>query len=530
MEARLEAVEGDLADHGVDPILDLPREKPLALGLSGVGQQLLEHQALAEDRGGLGQGQRRVGQQGAQRRAECLVHSVAQLMGQGQHVAPLAHIVHEDVGVPLGIHRVRIGARLFARPGPRIDPRVGKEGLGRVGELGREGGKAVQHHGLCLIPTVGARLCGIQRRIAIPLVEVGPAHGLGFQPIVAMADAFVAFHHRGLEGRHGVGVDLVGDMSRGGGVGIFPPAVLNLLFERQRIEAERQGRAARVQRLGQGLGRLLAPSAIRIRKPVQHLRQCKGLRTCLGRELAKRLVAEAAPVRHRGTAVDQHPLQVGRKFVGPRQANAPHPGPPARRRRVGAERRLDLVVVELVDLQRKVQAVRGDLRGAGAQVRLELRPGSVVARDRDSQAGVGAHAPQTIRGLLIEPDGLVQQFSQDARVSPGGDEPALERHQGVIGDLRGAQVRLNPRIAAAGIEVVEIPLGKGVGLEGRVHGNRLADPPPEGEHPMPVSGCASPGTCGRRPRRARGARALGPRPCRKPGACRPSTGRPRPRR
>ncbi len=84
----------------LSPSSILPASSRAVRSFGGLGQQALEHQALAEDRGGLGQGQRRVGQQGAQRRAQGLVHGVAQLVGQGQHVAPLAHVVHEHVGVP----------------------------------------------------------------------------------------------------------------------------------------------------------------------------------------------------------------------------------------------------------------------------------------------------------------------------------------------------------------------------------------------------------------------------------------------
>ena len=46
-----------------------------------------EDEALAEDRGRLGQGQGGIAQQGAERRAQGLVHGVAEYMGQGQHVA-----------------------------------------------------------------------------------------------------------------------------------------------------------------------------------------------------------------------------------------------------------------------------------------------------------------------------------------------------------------------------------------------------------------------------------------------------------
>ena len=66
MQQRLELVEGDLADHRVQHVLDLAGQHQTAAGRVGLGiQQRAEGQHLAEHAGRLGQGQRRAGASGS---------------------------------------------------------------------------------------------------------------------------------------------------------------------------------------------------------------------------------------------------------------------------------------------------------------------------------------------------------------------------------------------------------------------------------------------------------------------------------
>ena len=76
-------------------------------------EQRAEGQHLAEDRGGLGQGQRRIGHQRALRPRQHLMHAMAQLMGQRHHVAGAAVVVQQDIG--MGARRRPDGRR---RPAP----------------------------------------------------------------------------------------------------------------------------------------------------------------------------------------------------------------------------------------------------------------------------------------------------------------------------------------------------------------------------------------------------------------------------
>ncbi len=111
----LERIERDLAHHRVDHVLDLGREHRLALLGVRIGrrQQPLEGQHLAEHARGFRQRQRRRRHQRTVRRRQHLMHAVTQFMRQRHHVARLALIVEQHIGVR---RRRRSDAR--RRPAP----------------------------------------------------------------------------------------------------------------------------------------------------------------------------------------------------------------------------------------------------------------------------------------------------------------------------------------------------------------------------------------------------------------------------
>ena len=119
VQPALEVVEGDLPDHGVDHVLDLRGEEDLARRLVRRRvEQPAEGQHLAEDARRLRERQRRRGQELPLRRRQPLVHAVAELVRQRHHVALLAEVVEQHVGVHVGHRRVREGARRLARASP----------------------------------------------------------------------------------------------------------------------------------------------------------------------------------------------------------------------------------------------------------------------------------------------------------------------------------------------------------------------------------------------------------------------------
>ena len=139
MDAALEGVERDLPHHRVDHVLDLGGEHGLALLLvGGLGEQLLEGQHLAEHARGLGERQRRRRHQRAVRRRQHLVHAVAELVRERHHVARLALVVQQHVGVRRRHGRMRERAGRLARPRRRVDPAVLEEALGDRRHLRRE--------------------------------------------------------------------------------------------------------------------------------------------------------------------------------------------------------------------------------------------------------------------------------------------------------------------------------------------------------------------------------------------------------
>lgn len=139
VQLAFEIVEGDLAHDRVDHVLDLAGQQRLALGfVGGLGQQRAEGQHLAEDRGGLGQRQRRRGQQLALCRRQALVDAVAQLMRQRHHVARLAEIVQQHIGVDGGHGRMGKGTRRLAGFHRRIDPAALEEGCASSASFGEK--------------------------------------------------------------------------------------------------------------------------------------------------------------------------------------------------------------------------------------------------------------------------------------------------------------------------------------------------------------------------------------------------------
>ena len=136
VHGALERIERDLPHHGVDHVLDLAGEQRLALlGVLGLRQQPLEGQHLAEHAGGLGQRQRRRRHQRSVLGRQHLVHAMAEFMRQRHHVARLALVVHQHIGMRRRRGRMRERARRLARPHRRIDPAIGEETFRDRGHL-----------------------------------------------------------------------------------------------------------------------------------------------------------------------------------------------------------------------------------------------------------------------------------------------------------------------------------------------------------------------------------------------------------
>ena len=96
VDAFLELKKGGLPDDSIQHVLDLAGEQVAALPLvGGFRQELAESQHFAEDTGGFGESQGRVGHQVAVFCRQYLMDTVAELMGQRHDVAGFALVVQQ---------------------------------------------------------------------------------------------------------------------------------------------------------------------------------------------------------------------------------------------------------------------------------------------------------------------------------------------------------------------------------------------------------------------------------------------------
>ncbi len=186
VEPFLEAVESDLADDGVEPVLDLAGEQCLFFVLGCGGDQVFEHQAFGEDRRRFRQSERCIGENRAQGLAQGLVHGMAELVRQGQDFAPITGEVEHDVGVAVRGHRVGVGARRLARAGRGVDPGLIKEDAGAVLEFRAHLGEGLQHDRLGFIPAIKSLHVLGKGGIAVPEIQLLLAEDLGLHGVIPM--------------------------------------------------------------------------------------------------------------------------------------------------------------------------------------------------------------------------------------------------------------------------------------------------------------------------------------------------------
>ena len=103
----------------------------------GVVEQAAEDDLLGEHRGRLGDGQRRVLVEDALLAGERLVQAVAELVGEGEHVAAAVGVVEHHVGVDRGHGRGAEGAAALDGRRRRVDPALVEEALDDLGGLVR---------------------------------------------------------------------------------------------------------------------------------------------------------------------------------------------------------------------------------------------------------------------------------------------------------------------------------------------------------------------------------------------------------
>ncbi len=142
---------------------------------------------------------------------------MAKLMGQGQDIAALAHIVEKHKGVMVRGHRMGIGPRGLARPWLSIDPWSIKNIPCPLGHGWRQPRKRIQYQSLGLIPAILPRPFLIERGIAVPMIKGLAAHRLGLEGIVAVRQTRIGLNHRRFERLNRFRINLIGKVTRMGG-------------------------------------------------------------------------------------------------------------------------------------------------------------------------------------------------------------------------------------------------------------------------------------------------------------------------
>ena len=130
MDRMLEPVHSNLPEYGGDCIVYFTHQhgEPIG-GVLLLRKHSPEHDHLAEDRGGLGSGQWRIGLQDPLPPRQILVYAVAKFVRQRLHIARSSRKVQEDVRVSTRHGAVTKGASLFTGSRRGVNPMAVEEKL-----------------------------------------------------------------------------------------------------------------------------------------------------------------------------------------------------------------------------------------------------------------------------------------------------------------------------------------------------------------------------------------------------------------
>ena len=332
--------------------------------------------------------------------------------------------------------------RLAGRGG-RVDAVVVEERARRVAELGRERGVGVEHEVLGVLPVDGlvvARHGGH----AVVVGELVDPEQLGLEAIPA-AGELVAVAHRAQQGLDRLVGRLVGEVARREPVGVAAQAVVGRLVVQERVEDERAGPQAGLERDGHGLGRAAADVAVGRHEVRQRAveRDRLGRRVEVDRDGGDVLAEQAPPGRRARDRLLVEDLLLG---LG-EQVRAVAPGGaqevPGGVEAVGAHELLGLGVVEGCPLELEEQQLGLDRRALLLHALHERADRGIGGVDAEAQHRVVAGAAGELGELLQLADG-------------GGERGRVE-----VGDAAG--VGLGERLRARR-GLVEQPVGARVVL------------------------------------------------------------------
>ena len=173
------------------------------------------------------------------------VDAVAELVREREHVTAARGVVEQHVRRRRGHGGRAECAPALGRAHRGVDAPLAEEALGKLAELGREGGVALEHDPLGAREGERGHVLGDGRH-AVVVGEALDAEQLRLQAIPAARDLLARAH--GLDQRaHGLIARLVGEVARRQPVRVATQAVVDRLVREQRVEKER----ARAQAWGE---------------------------------------------------------------------------------------------------------------------------------------------------------------------------------------------------------------------------------------------------------------------------------------
>ncbi len=464
MQALLEFIKGDLTHHGVQHILDLARQHDLALGRIALFlQQGPEGELFAKDARGFGQRQRRIGEQAALRRRQQLMHPVAKLMGEGHHIADIALIVEQQIGMHARHRRMGEGAWRLAGAHTCINPRFFKELLPQRRQIRRETAIGLKHGITCLAPG-NDPIIGIgKRRVAVPIVDLVLAHPFRLDRVITMGQARIGALY-GLGQRiDNLGLDLIGEMAHSGRLRRAAPVILDRLVLGQRVGNQREQPDILPEHLAEILCCLLAQFRIRAGKKVQHLLRGHFLAIHLEFEARHGLIEQPHPGAPSGDILlMQQLLDLVGELIGFQRPHVIEPGL-VFLQAAALIHRLKPVILDRVQFQREEQKVGTDgtdLLLHGLEELANIRVRHIARID---EIGIGHDPALDLADLLELGDGEIEplpvQLGQLALVLRGEGLGILRRRFQILAQFGRGPGR---------VQIAQVPFGQ-IGKGGISH-------------------------------------------------------------
>ena len=286
------------------------------------------------------------------------------------------------------------------------------------------------------------------------------AEPLRLHRVIAVRDAGIGVAHRRDQRIDHLLLDPVGEVARIGDVDKTAPAVRDLLVLGQRVGDEREQPHIPLEHLRQGLGGAAALCFVRIEQAIERGLKAELLAIGLESERRHRLVEEPVPgASRRHRFLVEQLLELVVELIGLLLAQILEP------RTVMAElgfrhRRLELGIVEAVQLERKEQELRGDGGDLLLDVAEEFLPLGVGGIGGIEQARIGHDAAHDVVERLELTHGFRQPRPPFAAIEELGELAGIAVLHGIGRALGGLEIGLELGRIRPLVEIGKLPFGQ----------------------------------------------------------------------